>query len=246
MNNKIKIICIFRLKIRIMAKKIIITCLLICLLTGSIFAQLRVGPVGGLNFNRQVYKSNSYRYEGIFRTQIGFNVGVLTDLILSKHFSLQSELIYTLRGGYYKTDRYNVSEEYNADMGYISLPVCLTGKIDVKSAYIIFGAGPYLEKLMHAQHKFYSNGKNIENGKLRVGTNYTTDQLKPWNAGLKVKAGFELKKGMYMVAFYDIGTSDINPQFTVTRNKTFGLQIAYLFSTSEEDRYERFEKFYEF
>lgn len=239
-------ICIFRLKMRIMAKKMIFICLLFSAITGNLLAQLRVGPVGGLNFNRQVFKSNSYRYEGVFRTHMAFNVGAISDLIINKHLSLQTELMYTLRGGYYKSDRYNVSEEYNTDIGYISLPVCLTGKLDVKSAYLIFGAGPYLEKLMHSQHKFYSNGMNVENGKLRVGTNYTTDQLKPWNAGIKVKAGFELKKGLYMVAFYDIGTSDINPQFTVTRNKTFGIQAAYLFSTSEEDRYERFEKFYDF
>jgi hypothetical protein len=229
-----------------MAKKMVFTCLLFYILAGNVLAQVRIGPVGGLNFNRQVFKSNSYRYEGVFRTQLGFNMGAMADIILNRNLSLQTELIYTLRGGYYKSDRYNVSEEYNTDMGYISLPICLTGKLDVRSAYLIFGAGPFLEKLMHSQHKFYSNGQNVENGKLRVGTNYTTDQLKPWNAGVKVKAGFELKKGMYMVAFYDIGTSDINPQFTVTRNKTFGIQLGYLFSTTEEDRYQRFEKFYEF
>ncbi len=49
-----------------------------------------------------------------------------------------------------------------------------------------------------------------------------------------------------MSAFYDVSTSDINPQFTVTRNKTFGVQLSYLFSMTEEDRYNRFEKFYEF
>jgi hypothetical protein len=73
-----------------------------------------------------------------------------------------------------------------------------------------------------------------------------TDQIKPWDAGVKLKAGFELKKGFSMSAFYDISTADINPQFTVTRNKTFGVQWAFLFSTTEEDRYNRFESFYEF
>lgn len=216
------------------------------MISTSMFAQFRIGPVGGLNFNRQVFKSNSYKYEGVFRTQLGFNIGAISDLIINRNLSLQTELIYSLRGGYYKNDNLNVSQEYESQMGYISLPICLTGKLDVKAAYLIFGAGPYLEKLMHSSHKYYSGGLNVENGKLRVGTNNVTDQLKPWNAGVKVKAGFELKKGMYFVAFYDIGTSDINPQFTVTRNKTFGLQIAYLFSTNEEDRYNRFEKFYEF
>lgn len=229
-----------------MYKSKLILSVLLLLSAVQNFAQFRVGPIGGLNYNRQVFKSNTYRYEGVFRSHLAFSAGVIGDLVLDKHLSLQPELIYTLRGGFYKSDRLNVSEEYQNDLSYISLPVCLTAKLDVNKAYLIAGAGPFLEKLIHSSHKYYSNGQNIENGRLRVGTNNETDQIKPWNAGVRLKAGFELKKGMYMVAFYDIGTSDINPQFTVTRNKTFGIHLAFLFSTTEEDRYNRFEKFYEF
>ncbi|MBL7764646.1 MAG: PorT family protein [Chitinophagaceae bacterium] len=209
-------------------------------------AQFRMGPTGGVNFNRQVFKSNSYRYEGVFTTRLGFHAGIITDLIINRNLSLQTELLYTLRGGYFKTDRTNIYEEYQSDLGYISMPLCLTGKFDVKAGYLIAGAGPYLSKLLHSQHTYYSNGVNVENGNLRVGTNYYDDQIKPWDAGIKVKAGFELKKGFYAVAFYDISTTDINPKFQVTRNKTYGIQFAYIFSTTEEDRYDRFEKFYEF
>lgn len=230
----------------IMIKKIASLVTLSLLLHLAVSAQFRIGPVGGMNFNRQVYKSNTIKYEGIFRNRLGFHAGVITDLVMTKNLSLQSELLYSLRGGYYKSDRANVTEELQTDLGYFTLPICLTYKIDVRSAHLIASAGPYLSKLLHSQHHFYSNGKNIENGPYRVGTDDLTDQIKPWDAGLKVKAGFELKKGMYMVAYYDIGSADINPQFTVTRNKTYGVSLAYIFSTSEEDRYNRFEKFYEF
>ena len=209
-------------------------------------AQLRLGPTGGLNYNRQVFKSNTYRLDALFKSRLGYHVGIMSDLVLDKSLSLQSELLFTRRGGYYKTEGLNVSEEFQSDLSYITLPICLTYKYDVKSAYLILGAGPYLEKLIHSSHNVYSNGENIENGPMRVGTSYYTDQIKPWSAGVKVKAGFELKKGFYMVAFYDIGTADVNPQFTVTRNKTYGVQWSYIFSTTEEDRYNRFENFYEF
>ncbi len=212
----------------------------------GLHAQIRIGPTGGLNFNRQVFKSNSYRYDALFKSRLGYHFGIMSDLLITDHLSLQSELLYTRRGGYYKTERTNITEEYTADLGYATLPICLTAKFDVKSAYLFIGAGPYLSKLVNSSHRYESNGFNIENGKLRVGTNYETDQIKPWDAGVKVKAGFELKKGLYMCAFYDISTADINPQFTVIRNKTFGVQFAYIFSLTEEDRYNRFEKFYEF
>lgn len=229
-----------------MIRKTVFAALLGLLCSGVSFAQFRIGPTGGMNFNRQTFKSNTIKYEGIFRNRLGFHAGIITDLVMTKNLSLQSELLYTQRGGFYKTDRPNISEEMQSDMGYISVPLCLTYKLDLRSAYLIVGAGPYLSKLLHSQHRYYSNGKDIENGAFRVGTNDLTDQIKPWDAGVKMKVGFELKKGMYMVGYYDMGSSDINPQFTVTRNKSYGVQLAYIFSTTEEDRYERFEKFYEF
>jgi outer membrane immunogenic protein len=230
-----------------MNRRILLLVVIFCsIFFTSAQAQFRMGPTGGLNFHRQVFKSNTYKYDAVFRSRLAFHLGIITDVVIDDNFSLQSELIYTQRGGYYKTDMPDITEEFQSDLGYLSLPVCLTAKLDVKSAYLFIGAGPYLSKLINSSHRFSANDINYENGKLRVGTNTETDQIKPWDAGVKVKAGFELKKGMYMCAFYDISTSDINPQFTVVRNKTFGIQLAYIFSLTEEDRYNRFESFYEF
>lgn len=224
---------------------VVALCISLYALTVS-HAQIRVGPVGGLNFKHQVFKSNTYAFDALFKSRLAFNAGAISELVLSKRLSLQAELLYSQRGGYYKTEGVFVSEEFKSDLSYISLPFCLTYKHDVRGAFLIAGAGPFIEKLIHSSHSYYHNGVNIENGPLRVGTNNYTAQLKPWAAGIKVKAGFELKRGMYMVAFYDIGTSDVNPQFTVTRNKTYGIQWGYIFSTTEEDRYNRLENFYEF
>lgn len=229
-----------------MFKKIFLSFIAIVFISQLGVAQFRMGPIGGLNFNRQIFKSNTYRYNDVFTTKLGLNLGLITDLTISKNISLQSELLYTQRGGNFKTERINISEEYNAKLGYVSMPVTLVGKLDVKGAYLITGAGVYLEKLIFSSYSFSSNGVNIESGPLKVGTNMYTDQMKPWNAGVKLKAGFELKKGMYCVAFYDISTTDLNPQFTINRNKTFGVQLGYIFSLTEEDRYNRFENFYEF
>ena len=49
-------------------------------------------------------------------------------------------------------------------------------------------------------------------------------------------------------AFY-IGSTPTTAYYTPSgnnRNKTFGVQLAYIFSLTEEDRYNRFENFYEF
>lgn len=230
-----------------MNRKIVFSILLfLCAYSANLNAQFRVGPTGGFNVNRQVVKSNTYRYDGLFKSRMGYHFGILSDLVITKNISLQSELLYTHKGGYYKTERQDITEEYQSDLGYLELPAVMTYKIDLHNAYAFVGAGPYLSKLLFSKHTYNSNGFNIENGKLRVGTNTETDQIKPWDAGIKLKAGFELKKGMYVCTFYDLSTSDINPQFIITRNKSFGIQLAYIFSVTEEDRYNRFENFYEF
>ncbi len=212
------------------------------------FAQFRLGPIIGTNFNRQTFKSNGIRFqEQNFNSRMGFNVGAIGDLFITNYLSLQPELIYSHKGGYYALDYAGVvSETYRSNIGYIMMPVLLTGKLDVKKALLFFGAGPYLSKVMVNNHYYDQNGQNVEAGKLKMGTNSSTDQLKPWDAGIKIKAGVELKRGFFMNAFYDFGTADINPQFTVTRNKTIGVQIGYIFSLTEEDKYNRFNNFYEF
>ena len=99
---------------------------------------------------------------------------------------------------------------------------------------------------MFNNYSLDQNNENVDAGRLRVGNDYLSDQIKPWDYGFKFKAGFELKRGLYMGAFYDVGMQDVNPQYTVTRNKTVGVQIGWVLSLTEEDKYERFGDFYEF
>jgi len=214
--------------------------------TSGAMAQFRLGPIVGVNYNRQTQKSNTYRYENLFQNRLAFNVGVIGDLVITPWLSIQPELLYTFKGGAYQLEQPNLSEEYKANLGYVQLPISLTGKLVVGKAAIFGSVGGYVSKLVFTNHSYTLNDDINETGKLRVGTDYFTDQIKPWDAGARFKFGVELNRGFYLAAFYDVGAYDINPQFTVTRNKTVGVQTGYIFSLSEEDRYDRFENFYEF
>jgi hypothetical protein len=218
----------------------------VCLLASATQAQFRIGPAVGFNFNRQVHKSNTYRFENVFSSQFGYSIGAVGDVVLTDYLSLQPELMYTMKGGQYDLEESNVTENFQTRLGYISLPVSLVYKYNLNRGYLFAGAGFYVSKLMFSSYNLDQNSINVASGKLRVGNDYYADQIKPWDAGVRVKAGFELKKGFFVSGFYDVGTADINPQFTVVRNKTIGVQAGFIFSLTEEDRYERFENFYEF
>lgn len=213
---------------------------------GTANAQVRLAPMAGFNFNRQIQKSNNNRFQGLFNTKLNFSAGVMADIVLTNFLSLQPELLYTFKGGSYTIEPSSVSEEYSNTIGYISMPVCLTGKINVKGGALFLGAGAYASRVSFTSFDLKQNEQRVDAGKLRIGKDYLSDQVTPWDYGFKFKTGFELQRGFYMGAFYDVGMKDVNPQYAQTRNQTVGVQLGYILSLTEEDKYERFENFYEF
>lgn len=229
----------------VMLKRAVLLFAMVCFL-GTAHAQLRLAPIAGFNFNRQIQKSNNNRFQGLFNTKLNFSAGVMGDILLTDYLSLQPELLYTFKGGSYTIEPSSVSEENTNTLGYISMPVCLTGKLNVKGGALFAGAGVYVSRITFTSFKLEQNAERVDAGKLRIGTDQFSDQITPWDYGFKFKAGFELQRGFYMTAFYDVGMKDINPQWVQTRNQTVGVQLGYILSLTEEDKYERFENFYEF
>ncbi len=213
---------------------------------GTANAQLRLAPMMGFNFNRQIQKSNTNKFQGLFDNKLHFSAGVMGDIIITDFLSIQPELLATFKGGAYQLEENVVTEDYTNNLGYFSLPVCITGKLNVNRAKLFLGVGGYVSRLVFTSYSLDQNNENVDAGKLRIGKDQFSDQVTPWDYGVKFKAGFELNRGLYMGAFYDIGIHDINPQPVLTRNKTVGVQLGWIFSLTEEDKYERFENFYEF
>ena len=87
--------------------------------------------------------------------------------------------------------------------------------------------------------------ERINAGTLRVGRTWD-DQITPYDLGLKFKTGFEIKRGMNMGVYYEMGLTDINPQFVQTYNKVFGVSVSYLFSITQEDKYNRYPDYYHY
>ncbi|MBU3677952.1 MAG: hypothetical protein FGM54_12335, partial [Chitinophagaceae bacterium] len=71
-----------------MNRRILFTACLVLASALAVSAQFRLGPIGGLNFYRQVYKSNTYRYEAIFQSRLSFNAGMIGDFVINRRFSI--------------------------------------------------------------------------------------------------------------------------------------------------------------
>ncbi len=144
-------------------------------------AQMRLGIKAGVNM------SNIYG-EDVKNTnmKIGFNAGLSADYDFAPNVALQTGLFASTKGF-----KYNISTlEYTSNLVYVQLPLHLAYKIDVTPGTKVFlHGGPYAA--------YGVGGKNsVAVGSLGGSSDKVFGdglaQLKPFDAGLGIGAGFEL------------------------------------------------------
>jgi outer membrane immunogenic protein len=211
----------------------------------QINAQLKLGVIGAPQYDRQRWISNNNLYEHSTRGKIKFEIGVILDIPVADNWSIQPELLYSRSSTTHVTD-YDLAIQSNLyNLGYAKMPVCLTYLLPFPKSHIYFGAGPYASNLVLNNYTFYQNDVNLGSGKLRIGKSYD-DQITAWDFGLRLKAGIHFKKGFMFGAYYDKGMKDVNPQSVRTFNNSAGVNFAYFFNLSRNDKYNRYPDYYNY
>lgn len=164
------------------------------------------GVKGGLNVYN-IHNDNNVEYD----TKLGFHLGMLAHLHLSKQFALQPELLYSTQGA-----KYSVSNnEAKVNLGYINVPVMLQYMFN--NGFRL-QAGPQVGFLTRARLE-------MNNTKTDVKDNYqTVDFAVGFGAGY-----VSPKSGLGIDARYNLGVSDINENSTVkSTNRGFQVGLFYL------------------
>jgi hypothetical protein len=97
-------------------------------------AQIKIGPVAGLNFNDMTGDVNS---DGML---IGFHIGALLNFGIGNAFMIEPQVLYSTRGAKDTTD--------NLNLDYIEIPIWLRYQL---SGGLNFNAGPYFGFLINAK-----------------------------------------------------------------------------------------------
>lgn len=131
----------------------------------------------------------------------GFDVGVFSKIPLTRGFSLQPELIYSLKGA---KDTYNNflqgSGEYRFNLGYMQVP--LLAVVNILPNFNL-QAGGYAAYLVGA------NVKNVDqNGNIESATELNTGDFNRWDFGLIGGAAFDIQN-FTIGARYSYGLSQI-------------------------------------
>jgi len=168
---------------------------------------VNIGIKGGLNIYN-IQNNNGVKYDN----QLGFNLGLIGHVHLTKQLALQPELIYSLQGAKYM----NSGVETNIKLGYINVPILLQYMFD--NGFRL-QAGPQIGFLVNAKSKTPNSTVDIK------------DNFKKVDVGLGAGIGYVNPKSNFGVdARYNFGLSDINKNSTVkSNNRGFQLGVFYLF-----------------
>jgi hypothetical protein len=138
----------------------------------------------------------------------GFNVGVFTKIPITQGFSIQPELLYSLKGS--KTNYNNFAEgtgEYRFNLGYVELP--LLAVVNLTKNFSIH-AGGYGAYLTNANIKDVNNNGSIQNI-----TDLNADDFNRWDFGLAGGLGFDIEN-VSIGARYNYGLTDIGKSGNLT------------------------------
>lgn len=144
----------------------------------------------------------------------GFDAGVFAKLPVTRGFSIQPELLYSLKGA---KDTYSNfaqgSGEYRFNLGYIQLPVLAVVNLAPNFNLHLGGYAAYLVN---------ANVKNVDdNGNIQSATELSTGDFNRWDFGLMGGLGFDIENftigARYSYGLSNIGKND-NLSGDLTRN----------------------------
>jgi hypothetical protein len=177
----------------------------------------KFGIKGGLNLTN--LHSDDFANDHL---KAGFNAGIFSKIPVTPGFSIQPELLYSLKGS--KSDYNNAlqgSGQYRFNLGYIELPLLAVVNL-TKNFNIHAGAyGAYLTNV---------NVKDVNNqGNVNGITEVNADNFNRWDFGLAGGIGFDIENFM-MGARYNYGLTNIGKSGNTSGDvlgsaKNYGLSI---------------------
>lgn len=209
--------------------------------------KVKVGFKLGINnsgMTSEFFESENYE---MYRRP-GANFGFLLEFDISKYFSFQPELLYSLEGcileGYttlYDAQNDNIIiyedvwSEHTFNLGYIKLPINAVFKYPLKNGSVYWGLGPYLAYAIHGTNnaRYTKNGEDLtervtNDSKVFRGK----DKLfEPTDFGGNTMVGYEFNNGIFLTAGYSFSLQSIEDKDAGidAKNNNISIHIGYKF-----------------
>ena len=188
--------------------------------------EIKFGVKAGLNM---ASLSGGDAYYGSYGRKAGFHVGGLAEIKINDKFSVQPELLYSLKGADFNFGfgGFGLGLPSNKlNLTYIDLPVMVKFyPIERLSAEL----GPNVAFLMSAKGSKYNSVTDTTDPNGDVKDSYNTVDY-----GMNIGAGYELKQGIMFQLRYNIGLSDVSKGPTTgtnysDKNSVIQVSVGYKF-----------------
>ena len=200
---------------------------LVACISSLSFGQIRIAPEIGANLSSYTskYELGNTAFTNTSQYLLGFRAGVALDLGITDHIALQPGFYYNL--GKTKDEVTFLGSTYSETTSIhgFQLPVYLmlrTGGSD--QGHFFVGVGPVFNWNLSGSQE----GNNIKR-ELDFG-NDTSDDIRSFELGASATAGFKLKMGAFVRAYYNLGLSNLSPNDNnnhTLRSNSFGLSLGY-------------------
>jgi hypothetical protein len=205
-------------------KKTFITAISFLVLYGATAQKAQIGlMVGGTNSNFKI-KSEGEDFTGDSKT--GFAGGLVANFSLSENCSIRSGLSLIQKGTKTEISMGGFTATGELNTSWLEVPVSLT----YNSGNFFVGAGPSLSFGVGGKWKSKLEDEPEESGKVKFG-NSDEDDLKGFDFGVNVLAGFQFNNGLFVAANFNQGFSNLTPGDTgddTMKSHYFGLHLGYM------------------
>lgn len=210
------------------------------LISSALFAQVRLGVKGGVNFpNMRFEPRDQTQGTPDVHSRFSLHGGVLLDVEFASQLAIQTGALLSGKGSKVVYDNPFGSFTNKLRPVYIEVPVNLLFKPWITYGMRLYmGGGPYIGFGIGGKTKFYGSdvpiGDLYTNHRLKFG-NDSRDDLKKKDIGGNILAGLEFNNGLIIGAQYGLSFTNNAPRGSnsankILRNKVFSISIGYLFS----------------
>lgn len=175
-------------------------------------------------------------------SKFGFLAGAVIDVPLSTSISFRPELNFIQKGFELKSSSsfggFTYSSEDKVTLNFVELPLNFVYNITAGDHRVFVGAGPTFAYGVSGKSKSKSTATGQptieEEADINFGGDEMQDDLKAFDLGANVLAGFKMNNGMFFRAAYGLGFSNLSHHSDDSfKNKGFSFTIGFMFKKGE-------------
>lgn len=207
------------------------TLLLLATLIASagLFAQnARFGVNAGISIANYNAKFEGESENG--NSKIGITVGVVSDIPLGDHFSIQPALNFVQKGTKDEETFGGITEKVSLTTNHLEIPVNFLYNTNSGNGNFFIGAGPSIAFALSGKWK-YDDGTDQFDESVSFGDG-DEDDLKGFDFGANILAGYTLSNGLTISVNYNAGLSNLYPggdSDATLKSGYFGIKIGWMF-----------------